>query len=79
MGQRSKISLHLCHLWPLLLPGRGAARSWRKETLDGGRKLGHLEDGLGSEPFRQEEQDLRVEAAAAVPVTYHSGENLLKS
>lgn len=41
--------------------------------------MGHLEDSLGSEPFCQEEQDLGVEAAAAVPVTYHSGENLLKS
>lgn len=41
--------------------------------------MGHLEDSLGSEPFCQEEQDLGVEAATAVPVTDHSGENLLKS
>lgn len=41
--------------------------------------MGHLKDSLGSEPFCQEEQDLGVEAATAVPIAYHSGESLLKS
>lgn len=41
--------------------------------------IGHLEDSLGSEPFCQEQLDLGVEAATAVQVPYHSGENLLKS
>lgn len=40
--------------------------------------MGHLEDSLGSEPLCQEEQDLGVEAAAAVHIPYHSGEHLLE-
>lgn len=41
--------------------------------------MGHLEDSLGSEPLCQEKQDLGVEAATAVHISYHSGEHLLKS
>lgn len=41
--------------------------------------MGHLEDSLGSQSLCQEEQDLGVEAAAAVHIPYHCGEHLLKS
>lgn len=47
--------------------------------MDEGGNPGHLKDSLGSEPLRQEEQDLGVEAATAVHISHHSGEHLLKS
>lgn len=45
---------------------------------EGSAPVGHLEDSLGSEPLRQEQQDLGVEAATAVQIPEHGGEHLLE-
>lgn len=61
-------------------PGQNTREGERgNASVDEGRNPGHLKDSLGSEPLCQEEQDLGVEAAAAVHISHHSGEHLLKS